>query len=45
MEKGPGYFKLNNSILTDKEYQTVVKNTIKMFAKLIKTATLTHYGK
>ena len=27
-EKGPGYFKLNNSILLDAEYQTKIKQSI-----------------
>ena len=36
--RGPGYFKLNNSIILDHEYQTLIKDNIQTIAELNKDA-------
>jgi hypothetical protein len=34
--RGPGYFKLNNSILLDEKYQKIIRDTIKYIAEINK---------
>ena len=37
-DKGPGYFKLNNSLLLDKEYQVIIKRSIQEIVSFNKEA-------
>ena len=37
-ERGPGYFKLNNSLILDNEYQQTIKESIKEIAAINKDA-------
>ena len=41
LTRGPGYFKLNNSLLSDKDYQETVKKTIAEIAEIKKKQTQT----
>ena len=36
--RGPGYFKLNNSILLNKDYQNIIKQSIKDISEINKDA-------
>ena len=38
LTRGPGYFKLNNSLLLDKDYQETVKKSIAEIAEITKEA-------
>ena len=38
LTRGPGYFKLNNSLLLDKDYQEIVKKNIAEIAEINKEA-------
>ena len=43
LTRGPGYFKLNNSLLSDKDYQETVKKTIAEIAEIKKKQTQTQH--
>ena len=43
IERGKGYFKVNNSLILQTEYQDKIRKSISEMAK--KMQTLTHYGK
>ena len=45
IERGKGYFKVNNSLVLQPEYQDKIRNANKETVDIIKTQTPIHFGK